>query len=322
MSAQGQAAAGARTRVTGRALTGWLGQHPLFLEIQQRPVLLLEEIAWRWCCGSLLLLLAGFAAWRVWTASLPALQATGLLLLTPDSLPDTLLTAPAQLLTTLLAGFDVLRPPLERTAAGLIPLAVFVWVCAFAWGRTRVLAQFDPRLPRRPWLLAELETLRIGGLLAITSIWASLAHIAYAFAFQKEDTHILLYGAALLAITLATSWLTGRFNRAIVIAAALALVEGRSLLPSVRRGWRMDKHTRIVPLRKAVGQIRAYLLIAAVVLAFVPAPFHFGWALVAWWLLFSLPPLVAADAWRLGAFFGLLRAFEVCDPAAGTKAKP
>ncbi len=289
-----------------RSAAGWLGRHPLFLEIQQRPGLLLREVAWRWTCGSLLLALAGFAAWRVWTAALPSLQATGLFLLTPDLL----LADPAQLLSTLPAAFDVLRPPLAHAALGLTPLAVFLWVCAFAVGRARVLARFDPRLPRRPWLLAQFEAVRLGGLLLAAAVWAGLAQAAYSLSFRGEDAHILLYLALLGFITFGMGRLTGRFRRALFIGLALALVQSRPLGPSLRSAWRMDEHTRIVPLRKAVGRIRASMLAAAVVLAFVPAPFHFGWALAAWWLLFSLPPLVAADAWRLGAFFALLRAFQ------------
>ncbi len=300
MSTQGQAAAGARSPA------GWLGRHPLFLEIQQRPGLLLREIAWRWTCGSLLLALAGFAAWRVWTDALPSLRATGLFLLTPDLL----LADPSQIASTLPEAFDVLRLPLERAAAGIAPLAIFLWVCGFAFGRARVLARFDPRLPRRPWLLAQFEAVRLGGLFLAAAAWAGLAHGAYALTFRGEDAHILLYLALLGLITFGMGRLTGRFQRALFIGLALALVQSRPLGPSLRRAWRMDEHTRIVPLRKAVGRIRASMLAAAVVLAFVPAPFHFGWALAAWWLVFSLPPLAAADAWRLGAFFALVRAFQ------------
>ncbi len=289
-----------------RSAARWLGGHPLFLEIQQRPGLLLREVAWRWTCGSLLLGLAGFTAWRVWTAALPALRATGLFLVTPDSL----LADPTQLASTLPAAFDVLWRPLARAASGVAPLAVFLWVCGFALGRARVLAHFDPRLPRRPWLLAQFEAVRLAGLLLAAAGWAGLTEGAYALTFRGEDAHILLYLALLGLITFGMGRLTGRFRRVLFIGLALALVQSRPLGPALLRAWRMDGHTRIVPLRKAVGRIRASMLAAAVVLAFVPAPFHFGWALAAWWLLFSLPPLVAADAWRLGAFFALLRAFQ------------
>ena len=300
MSTQTEAAAGASP------LTGWLGRHPIFLAIHQRPGLLLREIAWRWTCGSLLLALAGFAAGRVWAAALPALRSAGLFVLTPDSL----LADPAQIASTLPASFDVLRPSLERAALGLTPLAVFLWVWGFAVGRAQVLARFDPQLPRRPWLLAQGEAVRLGGILLAAIAWAALAHGAYLLTFRGEDPHIFVYLALLLGITLGMGRLTGRFNRALFIGLALALVRSRPLASSFSRAWHMDEHTRIVPLRKAVGRIRAYLLAAAVLLAFVPAPFHFGWALAAWWLVFSLPPLVAADAWRLGAFFALLRAFQ------------
>ncbi len=317
MSTHLQSAPGAR--VTGRTFTGWLGQHPLFAEIQRRPGLLAREVAWRWACGSLLLLLAGFAAWRVWVASLPALQAAGLLLLTPESLS----ADPAQLAAVLPASFDILQPPLEHTALGLAPLGIFLWVGAFAFGRSWVMAEFDPRLPRRRWLLGKVEALRILGLLGAAFAWVELIRAAHALAFGGGREMILLYLGLVLGITLGASWFTGRFRRAIFIAAALALVEQRrGLLPCMHRALSLDGQTRIVPLRKAVGRVRTYLLIASVMLAFIPAPFHFGWALAAWWLLFSLPPLAAADAWRLGAFFGLVRALEVRDPDASVQGKP
>ncbi len=299
-------------------LTRCLGGHPLFRDLHRDPALLLYEIAWRWCCGGCLGLLAGFEAWRIWTAALPALRGTGLLLLTPDSL----LADPAQLTQDLFAAIDILRVPVERAMLGLAPLAVFCWVLAFAWGRTGVLVRFDARLPRRRWMLAESEALRITGLLALAAAWVGLIGAARVLTFSGEDGHIWLYAVLVLAVTVGVSRFTGRFRRSMHIATVLALVEDLEFFRAFARAWRMGTHTGIVPLRRAVGRVRFYLFLAALLLAFVPAPFHFSWLLMGWWLLWSLPPLAAADAWQLGAFFAVVHALQVTDALTTAKAKP
>lgn len=313
-----QAESGRRVPVRGIASLRWLGSHPIFQELHRRPSLLAWELAWRWSAGALLLLLGAFAGWRVWRAVLPSVQATGLLLLTPDSL----LADPLRLAGALLQSFQILAPPLMRAALGLAPFGVFLWVCAFALGRAGVLAYFDPLLPRRRWLLAESEALRIAVLFGCAAAWFSMVRFAAELAFRGEEGHGVLFLLFFAVLTWSFSWFVGRFRRALAIATAVSLVRGTVFSRALRRAWRLDEHHKIVPLRKAVSRVRLYLLLAGLVLAFVPAPFALGWPLLAWWFLLSLPPLAAADAWRLGALFALIRSLQDVDQDANKDARP
>ncbi len=239
-------------------------------------------------------------------AALPAVQETGLLMLSPDSL----LADPAQLANALLESFRILEPPVVRAAFGLAPLIVFAWACAFAWGRTAVLTRFDLAVPRRPLLLAASEGLRITVLLGSVLAFLGAVRFSAAMAFNGTRTHTLLYVIAVPALAWLQLWFTGRFRRALAIATMACLIEHVPLPRAFGRAWQLDTHHRVIPLRRAVGRIRMYLLLASLALGFVPAPFALGWPLLAWWLLFSLPPLAAADAWQLGAHFAIIRALQ------------
>ncbi len=287
-------------------VTRWLGRHPLFQEIHRRPVLLALELAWRWAAGSLLILLAVWASWRIWASSLAGVHATGLLAFTPGSV----LVEPWQVVDALLGSYRILEPPVLHAALGLTPLIVFAWVCAFAWGRGAVLRRFDPLLPRRPWLLAASEALRITVLLGSLLMSSGAVWISTTLAFRGARIHVLPYMVFVPLFVWGHLWLTGRFRRAFAIAIAAGIVRNLTLPGALLHGWRLDKHHRAIPLRRAVGRVRMYLLLAGVAFAFVPAPFALGWPLVVWWILFSLPPLAAADAWRLGALFAAVRALQ------------
>lgn len=277
---------------------------PLFTPLRERPGLLLLELAWRWLCGGFLLLLAGYEGWRIWAASVPQLRALGLLNLSPGSA----LEDPGQALSALSQSGAFLLPQVERATWGLAPLGIFVWVAAFALGRTAVLARFDPRLPRRPWLLAQAEGFRVVGLLGIGAAWSTLAaSVLHRLATDAPAFPSLLL---LLCVTVAALLFTEPLRRTMQIAAILALVGNRSLLSTWRRAWSFHKTPAAQPIREAVKRVRRLALLLGLVLAFVPSPFPFGPWLLAWWLLLTLPSLAAADAWRLGATFAVLRTME------------
>ncbi len=277
---------------------------PLFDEIRQRPGLLLRELAWRWGCAALLLAVAGYDAYRIWAASLPRLSATGVFALSPDGV----LENPLHLLDICSAVCSLYLPQTERAFWGLAPLAIFCWALAFGFGRTAVLARFDPRLPRRPWLLAESEAVRLVGLLFLAVVWGALVQVFYRLLMHGGHWFLLLICCA--AVTVLELIYSGQFRRAMVIALALALMERRSLWSALPQAWGMHRHEVLQPLNRAVGRIRFLLLLMGLALAFVPAPFGLGWPLFVWWGAWSLPPLALADAWRLGAFFSLVQALR------------
>ncbi len=280
----------------------------LFAPIRQRPGLLLMEIAWRWLCGGFLLAMGGYEGWRIWAASLPQLHRIGL----PDLSAVSFLEDPSQGLTMLRESVRLLQPPVDRAAWGLGPLAVFVWVAAYAWGRGAVLARFDPRLPRRPWLLAESEAIRVLGRLLLAGVWSAAAEAA---GRRILDDQPAWFSVLLLGVLSAAGLLfSGAAIRTSQFATLLALVEGRSLMSVWGRAWRYQRSAVVMPLRQAVKRVRMLLLLMALLLALVPNPFPFGPLLVAWWGLLTLPSLAAADAWRLSGVLAVLGTLEVVEP--------
>ncbi len=276
---------------------------PLFAEIRRRPHLFLRELGWRWSTAALLLAIAGYDGRRIWSRSLPSLRATGVFALSPDGA----LENPTHLLDVFNGIVRLFGPQIERACYGLLPLAIFCWVCAFAWGRTAVLQRFDPTLPRRPWLLAESEAFRICGLLAFAVVWGVVVQALYHSLAEGASPHPFLFLLSALAVTGVELAYSAHFRRAAVLASALVLVERRSVWSVFRRAWGLHRADEVQPIRQAVIRIRFLLTLAGVGLVFVPAPFGLGWPLVAWWVAWSLPPLAVADAWRLGAYLELVR---------------
>lgn len=282
----------------------------LFEAVRHRPGLLMLELAWRWLAGSFLWLMAGYEGWRIWTASLPRLHLIGLI----DLSPVGLLEDPSQGLPMLADTVAVLQPQVERAAWGLAPLAIFLWVAAYALGRTAVMARFDASLPRRPWLLAEIEAARILTQLALAGLWGMLAEAVYHRFVHDQASGFL--SCLLVAISVAALMFATPVRRTLQIATLLALVENRSLRSVLRRAWSFHRDPAVQPLRRAINRARLLFFVAGLVLTVVPAPVPFGPLLVAWWGLLTLPSLAAADAWRLSAIFAVLRALEAADPKA------
>ncbi|RRA47540.1 hypothetical protein D1Y84_03735 [Acidipila sp. EB88] len=284
--------------------------------LRERPGLLFGELAWRWSCGGLLLLLAGYQGWRIVEAWLPWIRATGLLSLSGDSL----LEDPSRLTTAFAAASAIVMPPIEHAAWGLGPLAVFCWVAAFAWGRSGVLRSYDVRLPRRPWLLAAAEGSRLAVMLAASAVWGELVQLSSAVALRGSAPNGLLYGVLVLAATVLVLAGWGRIARTIEAAMALGLVDSLGFLTAFRAAWQLRGSAisaEVGATRKAAGRLRLWLVGAAVVFTLLPAPFSTGWQLVAWWLLLSLVLLAGADAVRLGVLFALLGATRARRAAMG-----
>ena len=288
----------------------------LYAEHRARPALLLLELLWRWGLGAVLLGLTGYEAWGIWAASAPLLRGTGVLTLLRTGLPAPLLQHSVPLLRECDAAADVLWPRVEHAVLEFAPLAALYWSLAYGWGRAAVLARWDPTLPRRPWLLAQSEAFRMFGSLAAAGTWIAIAKeganlIARGVSTSRVSFEILLLGVA--AVILVYSM---HYRRAVFIAASLAILEGRSFLSTFPRAWQMDRCPAIQPLRRAVDRTRLTLALVGLVLFFVPAPFGLGWPLLLWWAAWSLPPLAAAEAWKLGAIFALIRVLKETGDAA------
>ena len=278
----------------------------LLEELRARPALLLRELLWRWSCGGLLLLLAGYDGFRILHASMPALQATGIFSVTGDSL----LQDPSELSTAFSASSGIVRPQLEQAALGIAPLAIFCWVLAFGFGRRAVLAAYDARLACGPWLLVTCELIRVGAMLAASAVWGWLVELASYVALRGEAPHILLYGLLVCGATAAVLMVWGRVARAVELCMALAMVRRLPFGDAFAAAWRFGSGAeapRLQPIRKAASRLRLYLLLAAGAFTFLPAPFSTGWPLGAWWAALSLLLLAGADAVRLGVLFALVQ---------------
>jgi hypothetical protein len=273
--------------------------------LRQRPGLLIRELCWRWSYGGILLALAGYDGWRIWSRSLPAIRATGVLSLSESGV----LANPLQALTGFSTALGIVWPQIERACWGLAPLAIFCWVFAFAWGRSWVLKRYDPRLPQRFWLQAGTELLFLS--LSVLTILLSGWLLQSLGAVVKNETlgGLAIFVILLTAVGLALAY-NNRFRRALVIARAIALLHLLPFGKAFGYAWKLDRGERVRVLKKAVGRVRWMVLALAVVLTFVPAPFGLGWPLLAWWTLLSLPTLAATDAWQLGATLAVLQTFR------------
>ncbi len=273
--------------------------------LRRQPGLLARELCWRWGYGALLIVLAGYDGRRIWTRSVPALGATGVLSLNENGM----LANPLQALTGLSSALGILWPQVERACWGLAPLAIFCWVLAFAWGRNWVLRLYDPRLPQRFWLQAGTELLFLAqsAVTILLSTW--LLESLSALVRSGSLGALLVFVILLTALGLALAYI-GRFRRALVIARAIALLHLLSFGKAFGYAWKLDRGPRVMVLKKAVRRARWMVLTLAVVLTFVPAPFGLGWPLLAWWTLLSLPALAATDAWKLAATLAVLQTFR------------
>lgn len=287
-----------------------LARRPALLsEFRERPSLLVWELCWRWCCGGFLLCVVGYDAMRIWTASAPAVRATGIFTISGDSL----LSNPAQLSSAVMSTVGIVRPQVEHAIAGLAPLGIFCWIAAFGFGRAAIMARYDRRLARRGWLLAECEALRLGALFAASFLWGVFLHVASALTLRGGSPSLLLYVLLVLVISavLLAAWT--RVAKTVELTMAVGLSEALPLRAAFHRAWRVPHQAaalRVRQVRKAAQRMRIYFFGGALLLTVLPAPVAAGWALVAWWVAISLVTLAAADALRLGVQFALIAALR------------
>ncbi len=283
-----------------------------------RPRLLLVELTWRWLSGAFLLVLTGLAARRIAAAAGAAVQSTGLFNATLESAVQD----PTQVSVALASSFAILRPSVSRAALGLAPLALFVWVGAFAIGRTALLRKYDRSLPARPWLLAVCEALRLLVLIAASAVWyATLQWSAqYALGSSGEgpgaqaEPNLVLYCALVICITIGLFALWSLLSWALVAAPMVALLERTSLAQGFMRSLRVRPvRGKLVEVNLAMGIIKLGLVVLAMVLSATPLPFESimeGWPLYAWWIFVTLLYLAASDFFKMARMFAFLESWR------------
>ncbi len=282
----------------------------LFEALRERPGLLAWELLWRWLCGALLLAMAALAGSRIWAQARPAVEATGVLSLSGDSL----LEDPSRPFVAFSSALQVLRPQMEHAAAGLAPLGIFCWLVAFALGRTAVLARYDGRLPQRPSLLAACEGVRLLWLGAASLGWSVCLQGAAALALRGSEPNVLLYVCIALGsiLLLALLWVKGA--RTLELLLMFALLKRLSFGEAFRRALQpLDSQLKahLSRARRAAGRMRFLLVLAAFALGLLPSPGSGAMAEWLWWGALSLVLLGAAGAVRLALLFTCLELVRV-----------
>ena len=285
------------------------GLFPLLGELRARPGLLLIDLAWRWGCGAFLLLLAGYQGWRVWQACTPPLAAAGAFSTTSDSLLEAL-GDPSPLLALVSAVWHILLPPAMRAVLGLLPLALASWVAAFTLGRGALLARYDPRLPSRPWLLAGCKGFAVLGGAAICGVWGLSIVESAKLLLQPADASPLLYALLLGFASWLAVWAWTLLSSKVQIALALGLLESLSTQDALLRSFQGPGEriaARAARFRTAARKTRFRMLWPAFFISLLPSPFLDHRALLVWYGVLSLVPLVATDAVKLAEQLMLLR---------------
>src|ERR1700712_5031900 len=133
--------------------------------LQQRPLLTLVEVAWRWCFGIPALLLIYRAGSRA-LDSVPW-QATGIANLSVNQL----LTDPMAGSTTVANFATIVTPPLYHALAWLAPLLLLAWAVVSGLGRTVMMRRMDSTLHAKLATLMLLQLMRLLPLVAAFAAW-------------------------------------------------------------------------------------------------------------------------------------------------------
>lgn len=284
------------------------GLFPLLGELRARPGLLVLDLLWRWVCGAVLLFVAAYQGQRIWLASVPALTAAGLFSFTPDTL-FAALGDPTPLFDLARVTWHILAPPVVQAVLGLLPLALASWVAAFTLGRGAVLARYDPRLPSRPWLLAGCKSVAMLGGAAICGTWGFLAIEGARLLLRPENPSPLLYIGLLCLASWLAVWAWTQLSSKVQIALSLGLLESidsRAALVRAFQGPDERIAARAARFRTAARKTRFRIIWPAFFVSLLPSPFLDHRALLVWYGVLSLVPLVATDAVKLGAQLMLL----------------
>jgi len=278
-------------------------------DVWRRPSLLGLELLWRWAFGIPLLVVLGWEAWRIYSATAAQLAATGAV---NASIADPM--AAAESLSNV---YSILAPQVIRLLEWLVPVAVVGWAVASGIGRSAVLRRYDAVLPRRWSSLIALQLLRVifyGG-----SIWFWFAAMQWSarITLWNGQENVAGYLALIICVSLGIFTLWALVSWVSLIAPVLALVERRGVGSSLVRSFRLGALTgKLIEINLIMGIIKLALSVLAMVWSAMPLPFEAhvqGASLYAWWAVGTILYCIASDFFqvaRLAAFIELLRTFH------------
>jgi len=278
-------------------------------DVWRRPSLLGLELLWRWAFGIPLLVVLGWEAWRIYSATAAQLAATGAV--------NASIAAPMAAAESLSNVYGILAPLVIHLLEWLVPVAVVAWAVASGIGRSAVLRRYDAGLPRRWGTLVALQLLRVifyGG-----SIWFWFAAMQWSarVTLWGGSENVVGYLALIICVSLGIFTLWALVSWVSLIAPVLALVERRGFGSSLWRSFRLGKLTgKLIEINLIMGIIKLALSVLAMVWSAIPLPFEAqvqGNSLYAWWAVGTILYCVVSDFFqvaRLAAFIKLLRTFQ------------
>jgi len=247
----------------------------VMVSVWKRPSLTAIEVLWRWVIGLPSLWLIATCAWRIW------LDATGG---TADparlGLARITVTDPFAAAQHIAFAGSQLLPPMQHTAAWLVPLLLAAWVIVAAFGRTAVLRRMDPSLPPRRVALLVLGALRIAFLTATvllwlrTVLWAGAATVTAPTA-RGEEPNLVLYFTLIIAATLLIFIAWALTNWVLSIAPMLATLHNLSPWEAIRAATRLGPmRGKLIEINLVMGIVKVSLIVLALVFSSTPLPFE------------------------------------------------
>ncbi len=281
----------------------------------RRPSLLGLELLWRWSFGIPLLLVLAWQGLRIWHATKPGLEATGVFQFS--------LQYPLQGALQVSDAIDVLAPPVWHTAAWLLPAGIVAWAVAAGLGRNAVLRRYRPETPLRAVTMIVLQLLRVVALCATFVVWFMAvrwaANFTLATASPASDAggepNLVLYCALVIVFSLGIFTVWALLSWVFSIAPLLALLEGRSIGGSLLRSLRLGPlRGKLVEINMVMGIVKLALIVLAMVFSATPLPFEdvvHGAALYAWWVVVTVLYLIASDFFQVARVVALVQLWSI-----------
>jgi hypothetical protein len=273
----------------------------------RRPSLLALEVLWRWLFGIPALWLIYREGLKILAAA--PLDSTGVM---QFSLQD-----PWKAAVVLGDTWAVLEPLVLRSALWLVPLLAVAWAIFSAIGRTLVLRRYDPSLPSSFFSVLILQFLRIASAGAAVAGWFYALHLAANFTLSGPgEPNLLLYLVLVICFTLGffTAWSLASW--VFFIAPLLVLLEGRSVISSLRRSLQLGRKFtgKLVEVNLVLGIVKLALIVLAMVFSATPLPFESvmtGEALHEWWIGVTILYFIANDFFQVARLVSFIRFHRV-----------
>lgn len=281
-------------------------------ECWKRPSLLGLELLWRWGFGIPAAAVLGWEAFRI--LSSVSLARTGI---AHFSLIDTITAA--QILS---ATVDVLLPPIREVARWLLPVLAVSWALASGFGRSLVLRRYDPSLRFAPWLMVDLQLLRILVLGASVALWFVCLHWAAWSSLSAPAPNLVLYFIQAIALSFSIFFFWALVSWVFSIAPLLALLENTGMFAALRNSLRFGRgslrglRSKLVEINLVLGIVKAALIVLAMVFCATPVPFKEeinGSSLYAWWALVTVLYCVASDFFQVARIIGFMELWRAAN---------